>query len=130
MDSCSSEVAIVVDGEFGDRVAIVCAGSAVWVAGRNQRSVVEELRRREVPYVITVFNYEPALSSAETFASILPVVDEHHGSLSCDPPYHRLIVYGARLNETAKRALESIDFRPEAVTVDGFTATALQLQGT
>ena len=52
----------------------------------------------------------------DAFADILPVIHEHHGPLSCDPPYQRLIVYGARYNETARQALEEIGFALEAVT--------------
>ena len=125
MDWCSAEVAVILDGEFGDRLATVSSRGAVWVVGSaTNQSMVEELRRGETPYGITTFKYEPRLSGAEAFAAILPTIDEHHGSRSCDPPYQRLVVYGAGLNAAAKRALKTFDFRPEEETLDGFTAIA------
>jgi hypothetical protein len=57
-----------------------------WI--RDNRGAVERLRRSETPYDVAVFNYEPELSGAETFAN----VDEHHGGRSCNPPYRRLVV--------------------------------------
>jgi hypothetical protein len=125
MEWCPPEVAVVVDGEFGDRVAPVSAAGAVWIAGSaTNRAAVERLRRGPTPYVISVFNYEPGLSGAEAFADILSVVHEHHGFGSCNPPYRRLVVYGARLNATTTEALEAVQFEPEGATTDGFTAVA------
>ena len=56
---------------------------------------------------------------------ILPVGEEHHGRFSCNPPFQRLVVYGARLNEAAWQSLALIALQPEVATVDGFTAIAL-----
>src|SRR4051794_7916316 len=98
MEWCSAEVAIVLDGEFGDRVAAVSDRGAVWIVGSaTNQAAVEELQRGQTAYVITVFKYEPQLSGAERFAAILPTIDEHHGSRSCDPPYSKVVIYGARL---------------------------------
>jgi hypothetical protein len=118
-------VAVILDGEFGDRVEVVSAAGAIWIAGSaTNRAAVDRLRRGETPYMVSVFEYDPMISGAEAFADILPVVDEHHGRHSCNPPFSRLVVYGARLNEAAKHALEAIDFQAEAPTIDGFTAIA------
>jgi len=125
VENCSPAVAVIVDGEFGDRVVPVSASGALWIAGSaTNQAAVDRLRRHDTPYEISVFQYDPGLSGAEALAGILPVVDLHHGRYSCDPPFQRLVVYGARLNEAALHALALIDFEPEAANVDGFTAIA------
>ncbi len=58
----------------------------------------------------------------EVFTDLLDTIDLHHGSLSQDPPYDRIEVYGARPNQAVMTALEAIGFAVRAPTADGFTA--------
>jgi hypothetical protein len=121
--SCSPEVAIVVDPEFGERLDALATKQPVWVAGSaTNRAAAERLWREPAPYVVTTFLYDATAPRAQVLAEILPVVDEHHGERSCDPPYRRLAVYGVRPNGAARAALSVIGFEFDAVTVDGFTA--------
>ncbi len=125
MEHCSSEVAVVVDPEFGDRLSTLADQRCVWVAeSATNRAAAERLLRGTAAYMVTTFRFNQTAPLPEVFAEILPVVDEHHGILSCNPPYQRIAVYGARPNGTARAALAAIEFELEAETADGFTAIA------
>ena len=123
MKRCSSTVAIVVDPEFGDRLDSVVNRQCAWIAeSAANRVAVERLRRGKLAYVVTIFFFDPTASRAEVLARILPAVDEHHGTLSCNPPYKRVSVYGVQPTAIVQAALTGINFESDAVMTDGFIA--------
>jgi hypothetical protein len=126
MKSCSSQVAIIIDPEFGDRLASLADQQCVWVAdSANDRTATERLWREKSAYAVTTFHCDPTASSVEILADILPIIDEHHGALSCTPPYRRLVVYGVEPNAAVLAALTMVGFGLETPIANGFTAIAV-----
>src|SRR4051812_35409060 len=114
-------VAIVMDGEFGDRVGELVARD-VWILdSATNLDAIERLRRDNREFQLTTFS-QAVRPLAETLAGLLGMVDLHHGRYSQDPPYEQLEVYGTRANEAVLEALDEIGFLFESHTPDGFTA--------
>lgn len=115
-------VAIILDGEFGERLHSIHA-DAIWVADSPTNvSVVNEIRRDEPECRITTFRDSPGEAAAAALAAILPTVELHHGPHSQDPPYDRLEVYGCRLNSDSRAALADYELDVEGETPYGFAA--------
>ncbi len=126
MESCSSQVAVVVDPEFGEQLALLADQQCVWIADSAiNRTVTERLWREKPAYAVTTFRFDSTASRGDIVASILPVVDVHHGALSCHPPYNRIAVYGAEPDAAVLAALSMVDFALEASMPNGFTAIAV-----
>lgn len=126
MESCSSQVAVVVDPEFGDQLALLAEQQCVWIAdSATNRAVAERLWREKSTYAVTTFRFDPTASCGDIVAGIIPVVDVHHGILSCHPPYNRLAVYGAEPDAAVLAALATVEFALEASIPNGFTAIAV-----
>jgi len=123
----SATVAIVVDPDFGDRLAGLVPRMPVWVArtGGNE-AAIERLFRRfrgEQPGPLTTFVVDSGASREHWCASILATVDEHHGPSSQDPPYRSIEVIGTPLSPALRGICEALGFASFRDTAAGFTAT-------
>jgi hypothetical protein len=120
-------VAIVVDPDFGNRLAGLALRMPVWVARTGGNSAaIERLQRRfgaKRPGSVTSFEVDAGASREEWCASILETVDEHHGPLSLDPPYRSIEVVGCPLSPALRGICEELGFDSFRDTAAGFTAT-------
>src|SRR5258708_7761379 len=95
----SYTVHIVVDSSFGDRLAELPIGEAVWIVDSfRNRPVILRLRKQRPAEShltgITAFNPGGA-TAEEILLAQLNMIDLHHGEYSADPPWSMAIVYGA-----------------------------------
>jgi hypothetical protein len=95
------QVHLVVDREFRAADWQLPADEPVWIVDTvaNQPSVSTMCRcRKGQDHLtgITTFRDSPDCSPEELAATLLPVIDLHHGEYSSVPPYDALHVIGAR----------------------------------
>jgi hypothetical protein len=118
----SSTVVLILDGEYGDRLEPQ-PDTAIWLLGSATNvDALERLRRTAPGIDVTTFRDRPG-SVAKDFAALLPDIELHHGARSQEPPFARLVVYGARPNQTVLHALAAHGFALDAPTSDGFVAS-------
>src|SRR3954471_14826773 len=101
-------VRIVVDREFGERLAEFRDDVPVWIVGSSDNTaVVQRLRaeRQTQDHLtgITVFN-DFAGTAADLLRSQLDNVDLHHGVYSANPPCAVLEVIGVELDQAIELA--------------------------
>jgi hypothetical protein len=122
-------VLVVIDPEFGARLAQVPPGRPVWIA----RSAVNEPMIQAQWAVrpdrgstkgITAFAVDPTASPSEVFMAILDAVDLHHGPHSNpDAPYIHLESFGAKLTPDIRAVLSgTLGFDKFIETETGFVA--------
>ena len=107
----SRRVAIVFDGEFGDRLATLAMRTPVWIveSGANRTAVAEAMNRAtEWPHIsVTVFR---------------PTDDLKHLLSQIGHP-QRVDVIGLQLSDEASDAMRDAGFAKIVETADGFRAT-------
>jgi hypothetical protein len=114
-------VALVLDRDFGEKLASLAKRGDVWVI--NTQANLEVARRLiGEGYDITTFRRRENFVPEESGAAMLDTIELHHGEYSRSPPYGRLEVYGAKLNEEFRRELENYGFREFTVKADHFEA--------
>jgi hypothetical protein len=114
-------VALVLEKNFGEQLtSIVKRGEAWVVASPGNTEVASRLIAEG--YHITTFRRPDNFVPESTGAGMLENIELHHGKYSRSPPYGRLEVYGAELNDEFRRELESYDFREFAVKANHFEA--------
>ena len=117
-----STVTVVLDGEFGDRVRELAG--PLWIADSATNVDAIRIARRDNPaFRPTTFRDDPSRPQSDVLATLLPTIDLHHGELSQDPPYDRLVVYGARPNHAVRAILADFGFRVEEELSEGFSAS-------
>ena len=120
-------VCIVVDRNFGERLAELARGVPVWIVDTPSNKAVAQRLWKERPNEshltgITTFDDTESSSADELLIAELDSIDLHHGVHSADPPYTELEVLGARLTDTAKQALAAYGFAKFHENSIGFTA--------
>ncbi len=128
MPELMNKVALVLEPDYGGKLAPLAAISHVWVidtpANRAAASEYRALNPRHKPETgITTFKSSESASRLETCLGILSAVDLHHGEYSSHPPYSELEVIGVPLSDEVKSAIKDLGFRRCEVTADGFRAT-------
>lgn len=121
------KVCVVVDRNFGERLAELPRGVAVWIVDTpSNKSVAQRLwkERPQESHVtgITTFKDMESSSPEELLIGKLDSIDLHHGVNSTDPPYCVLEVVGTRLTNVAKDALVAFGFEEFRENSTGFTA--------
>jgi hypothetical protein len=121
------KVCVVVDGEFGERLAALPVGAPVWIVRTPvNRSVAERLWKepKQESHVtgITVFKDQTSLSPEELLFSQMETIDLHHGFYSATPPYTILEVIGVPLSERIKAELSQFRFDEFDTNPSGFSA--------
>src|SRR5436190_11001723 len=120
-------VRIVVDREFGERLAELRNDVPVWIVGsRVNTAVVRRLwaERQTQDHLtgITVFD-DFAGTAADLLRSQLDNIDLHHGVYSADPPCTVLEVIGVELDKTIELSLAPHGFTNFMPSPLGFTGT-------
>jgi hypothetical protein len=102
MAAIPSKVYIVVDREFGEKLAELERSVPVWIGGTPiDKSVVQRLwnERPDESHLtgVTAFNDLNSLCPEEMLLSHLDAIELHHGVYSANPGYTILEVFGAEL---------------------------------
>ena len=120
-------VAVVVDPDFGDRLAALVEQMPVWMADtpQNRRSL-DRVRASYSGADVTTFKVD-LNATAETWCEEeLDMIELHHGPYSKSPPYSALQIYGAELTPGLRGALAELGFKTAARIDGGFRMTRLQ----
>ncbi len=118
-----ARVAIVVDREFGERLAELAGRMPVWIGDTpTNRPWIDAhwaLTEGDVTRFAVGFEDGP-----ETMAmDILPTVDLHHGKSSEDLPWTELTFFGIEPTSALREALAEHGVGGFRATADGFIAT-------
>ena len=122
-------VALVVDPEFGERLADLSRRIHVWVLGTPTNRRVAERVWREARGVhslesgITIFKDSVDAAADEIVGRQLPTIDLHHGAYSHSPPWSVLEVYGAPPSPALRAVLGEYGFTDVRATAEGLVAT-------
>ena len=75
---------------------------------------------------ITTFNDLNSLSAEEMLLGHLDTIELHHRSLSANPPYAVIEVFGIQVTANAKNVLSEYGFNAFQITLAGFTASRVK----
>ena len=128
MSERSNKVTLVLEPDFGDRLASLATMSHVWVIDTpaNQTAASQYWAQNpnsEIETGITTFKSSENESPWESCLNMLETIDLHHGEYSSNPPYSVLEVIGAPLTEELKSAIEGLGFRSFEPMIEGFRAS-------
>lgn len=127
MGANPNKVYVIVDREFGEKLAALEPGAPVWIVDTPTNKPVAQRLWNERPdqsYLtgITTFDDVNSASPDDLFTAELDTIDLHHGSDSADPPYTVIEVIGTPLTAKAKNALSAYGFNEFHENLKGFTA--------
>lgn len=116
---------VIVDRNFGERLATLPEGLPVWIVDTpTNKSVAQRLWKERSQHShltgITTFNADSLPSPEATLLSQLDTIELHHGRYSADPPYTQLEVLGTALNEEIRAELCQYGFNDFQPTPEGF----------
>ncbi|MDD5330545.1 MAG: hypothetical protein PHX38_11095 [Sulfuricella sp.] len=119
----STEVALVLNPDFGERVIALAQEMPVWVVFSPVNALAVEFARSafEEGRITTILPRVGEYPS-DLFARALYAIDEHHGEASQSVPYSTLWVYGASERMMTPDLAAELGFMPVIVTKDGFRA--------
>jgi hypothetical protein len=108
-------VAVVVDPEFGERLASLAERMHVWVADTPANRIVAEriwaaTAAPSIERGVTTFRINRSEPSDAWAANILPDVELHHGEYSHKPAVDTLEIHGATLSARLRLALGAAGF--------------------
>jgi transcriptional regulator with XRE-family HTH domain len=117
-------VAVVVDPDFGDRLAVLAKRMSVWIADTpaNLRSV-ERVIAVHADADLTTFKVDPSRTREQWCAKELDMIDLHHGQYSRTPPYSLLEIHGAEPTHELCGALAARGFERVVRIEGGFHVT-------
>ena len=123
----SVEVIVVVDPNFGKRLASLPPAVPVWVVRTPvNQAAAHELREANLSVQptrsITTFTAAGSENPEEWCLSILDQVDLHHGSYSQQPPYNQIRFIGAKPSDDLRQALAGLGFTTISLEAHGFLA--------
>jgi hypothetical protein len=121
------KVYIVVDREFGDKLAEIELGAPVWIVGTPiNKTVVRRLwsERPQKSHLtgITIFDDFESSSPEDILLGQVDTIDLHHGAYSANPPYTIIEVVGTPLTARAKNGLSEYGFNEFCAGPAGFIA--------
>jgi hypothetical protein len=122
------KVTVIVDGNFGERLAQLPADEPVWIIESEANTpVVQRLWKASTATDhltgITIFQAGEGLTPEEQFLAQLDTIDLHHGEYSAAPPYSVLEVIGCEPSDGVAAALHGLGFRVDTSTREGFVAS-------
>ena len=122
------KVYLVVDREFGEKLAELERSVPVWIVDTPANKPVAQRVWNERPNEghltgVTTFNDLNTLSPEEMLLGHLDTIELHHGVYSADPPYTVLEVVGTELTDNAKRVLSEYGFDKFQITSTGFVTS-------
>ncbi len=120
-------VCIVVDPDFGERLASLPLGVPVWIVDTPANKPVAQRLWKECPQHdhltgITTFDFCADASREDNLIDELETIDLHHGSYSTDPPYTQIEGFGTPLSDKIKARLADYGFDDFSPTPTGFLA--------
>ncbi len=120
-------VFVVLDGEYGTRLAELIVKGPVWIVDTpTNRAAAQSFWNafpdRDHLDGVTVFKPKGNGSTEATFISEIDTIDMHHNAYSADPPYTVLEVIGTSLSEKVKTELSEYGFDEFLTTSEGFRA--------
>ncbi|HTG27994.1 MAG TPA: hypothetical protein VK818_07195 [Methylomirabilota bacterium] len=125
------KVYVVVDREFGEKLAKLERGVPVWIIDTSANKLVAQRfwnARSDENHLtgITTFSDLNSLSPEEMLLGHLDTIELHHGSLSANPPYTVIEVFGMQLTAKAKNVLSEYGFNAFQIALTGFTASRVK----
>jgi hypothetical protein len=111
----ASKVSVVVDPEFGFRLADQVLSGPVWILDTPvNRAAFEKhwAERKGESHLegVTSFSGMPKASSEDLLINEMDMIDLHHGRLSSEVPYSVLEVLGTPLTPRIETALREFEF--------------------
>ena len=121
------KVHVVVDRDFGERLAELEPNVPVWIVDTpSNKTVAQRLwnERNQKNHLTGITTFRDSVSSSpeDLLVSELDTIDLHHGCYSSDPPYTILEVLGVPLSERIKTELAEYGFNEFHSTAGGFSA--------
>lgn len=121
------KVVLVLEPEYGEKLAQLATDSEVWVVDTpTNRAAASEYWKQNSTHLarlgITTFKFSPDASRLETFLAILETVDLHHAGYSSNPAYSELGIIGLPLTRPAIQALRELGFAKFESSAEGFRA--------
>src|SRR5437016_14169631 len=109
------EVALVVDPEFREGLALLGSRMPLWVVNTPQNSIIASrfLSKRQGTQDgpdVTVFDVDPTQTPEDWACDIIKNIDLHHGHYSHDPPFSVMEVYGVDPTPRLRKELLGIGF--------------------
>jgi hypothetical protein len=120
-------VLVVVDREYGERLAELADAGPVWIVDTPVNRVVAQRiwaanPNRSHLESVTTFKFGEVSSSEDAVINELETIDLHHGTYSANPPYTVLEVIGTGISPRIKAALAQFGFNEFHQTSQGFRA--------
>lgn len=121
------KVCVIVDRDFGERLASLEKGVPVWIVDTPTNRPVAQRLWNECQGAdhltgVTTFHNIKSASPEELLLAELDTIDLHHGSYSATPPYTVLEVVGSSLTANIQNALGAYGFNEFCESLRGFTA--------
>jgi|SRR5271155_4962548 len=121
------KVYLVVDLEFGEKLAELEPGVPVWIVDTPTNKPVAQRLWKERPHEshlsgITTFDDFGSSTPEDILLSQLDVIDLHHGIYSAKPPYAVLEVVGTQPSARAKNEMSEYGFNEFETNSTGFIA--------
>lgn len=129
MSQIQTKVGLVVDRNFGQRVAALARSFHVWIIESPGNTPFIKAFWNGEPQSpdgdplasgITSFTADDKESPEDACARIAGDVDEHHGEFAQDPPWSELEVFGVKLSDKLMEAFKAIGATSFEPTPDGF----------
>lgn len=123
------KVGLIVDRNFGRKIAALARTFHVWVVASPTNSpVIEQFWKSESPASdgdplavgITSFVSREQESAEAICARLAGEVDEHHGDGAQEPPWSEIEVFGAQIDPTLRKSFEDIGVTSFEPTKEGF----------
>lgn len=120
-------VFVVLDREYGERLAELVKTGPVWILDTPEnRSVAQQIwaARPNPGHLegVTTFKFPHDSSSEDILINELDTIDLHHGSYSANPPYTVIEVIGTAISERVRASLAEFGFDQFEATPHGFRA--------
>ncbi|MDR2920152.1 MAG: hypothetical protein LBV72_12405 [Tannerella sp.] len=108
-------VILVVDRAFGERLQELPKETPIWIVDTeiNKPFIHARWAEKYESHLVglTSFRDKPEFMSDALAASMIDIIDEHHGEISHNPPFSQLTIIGASLTILLQETLEDFGFR-------------------
>ena len=130
MTNKAYRVRVVVDRDFGERLAGLPPGEPVWIVRSDANTPVAHRLWAERPghthlTGVVTFRDGPG-APEELLLTMLDTIDLHHGEYSTATPYLEFEAFGTGLSPAIEAALGGLGFDTFDETPAGFLATRLR----
>jgi hypothetical protein len=115
-------VRVIVDPEFGERLAALSQDSPIWIVQSAVNTPVVQRLWQEKVGELTSFVASKERDAESDLIQILGTVDLHHGEHSSDPAYTHIEVIGSLPSEPIRTELEALGLQIISSNHEGFLA--------